>query len=73
MIPKQIEEIKPKDYCIMSQKLAAILMSNGYPLRRIAPNKKYPNKNVFYFYYNDEIDNFVREYKKNKNCFLELR
>lgn len=71
MIPKQIEEIKLKDYCIMSQKLAAILMTNGFPLHRIAPNKKYLNKNVFYFYYNDEIDIFVRDYKKNKKCFLE--
>jgi len=62
----QKETPKPKDYCIMSQKLAAILMAKGYSLHKIKPNKKYPNMKVFYFYYHSEIENIVEDYMKNK-------
>jgi len=58
---------KQKDYCIMSQKLATILITKGYPLHKVAPNKKYHDKSVFYFYYNDEIVNIVENYmSKNR-------
>lgn len=71
---KKIDE--QNDYCIMSQKLATILLAKGFQLHNIAPNKKYIGKSVFYFYYDSEIKNIVDEYmNKNKrenknNTFL---
>lgn len=56
-----------KDYCIMSQKLAGILMAKGFKLHNTAPNKKYPSMKVFYFTYSNELIQIVDEYmKKNK-------
>jgi hypothetical protein len=62
---KQI--IKQKDYCIMSLQLARILMDKGYELHNIAPNKKFPNLNVYYFIYTESIEKEVREYEQNNN------
>lgn len=65
MIHKQTNE-EQKDYCIMSQKLATILIAKGFQLHNIAPNKKYPSKSVFYFYYDNNIANVIEEYMSNK-------
>ena len=66
MISKQtnIQQTK-KDYCIMSLQLAQILMNKGYELHNTAPNKKFPNLNVYYFYYNDLIEQEVKLYEQN--------
>jgi len=56
------------NYCVRSQRLAGYLMQKGFKLHKIAPNKKYPNRNVFYFSDSDELHNAVEGYKtQNKN------
>jgi len=57
--------ISTKDYCIMSLQLARILMDKGYKLHNTAPNKKFPNLNVYYFYYNEFIEQEVKNYEQN--------
>jgi len=57
--------ISHKDYCIMSLQLAQILMNKGYELHNTAPNKKFPNLNVYYFYYVDSIEQEVKNYEQN--------
>jgi hypothetical protein len=60
------DQTTTKDYCVMSQKLAGILLAKGFKLNKIAPNRKYPNKHVFYFFYTNEIINVVKEYIKER-------
>jgi len=66
MILEQIQETSPKNYCIMSQKLAGILMAKGFKLNDTAPNKKYPHMKVFYFPCSDELIQIVDDYIKKK-------
>lgn len=72
MIHKQINN-EQKDYCIMSQKLATILISKGFKLHKVSPNKKYPNMSVFYFYYNDELVNEVEKHMRENNAEKQKR
>jgi len=65
MLIKQTQNNFPRDYCIMSLQLAQILMDKGYELHNIAPNKKFPNLNVYYFYYTESIEKEVKEYEQN--------
>jgi len=79
LMPSQINiqqtnanNILQKDYCIMSLQLARILMDKGYELHNIAPNKRFPNLNVYYFYYNEFIEQEVKNYEQNnkRNKFI---
>jgi len=59
------QSIEKKDYCIMSLQLARILMNKGYELHNTAPNKRFPNLNVYYFYHNEYIEQEVKNYEQN--------
>jgi len=66
MMLEQTQEQLPKNYCIMSQKLAGILMAKGFKLNDTAPNKKYPHMRVFYFPCSDELIQIVNDYIRRK-------
>jgi len=66
MILEQTQNEIPKNYCIMSLKLAGILMTKGFKLKDTAPNKKYPHMKVFYFTYSEELAKIVEDYMRNK-------
>lgn len=55
------------NYCVMSQKLAGILMTRGFKLHSIGKNKNNINRNVFYFSYSNEIIQAIKEYNEGKN------
>lgn len=65
MISKTKNQTPFNNYCVMSQKLAGILMTKGFKLHSIGQNKKYPNRNVFYFTYSDEIIQAIKEYNES--------
>jgi hypothetical protein len=48
---------------IYSLKLAGFLMLKGFVLKKITPNRLYPEKNVFWFNDGDELRLSIEEYK----------
>lgn len=56
-----------KDYVIYSQRLAAMLMSNGCRLKKIKPDKDKPNFNVFFFENTNHVKELVKQYRSNRN------
>lgn len=52
---------------VKNQRLAGYLMMLGFPLISMRPLKEDPMKNIFFFYKNDEVDNAINEYYRNKD------
>ncbi len=51
------------DVVVYTQKLAGILMQNGYRLANVSRNKKDDKKFVFYFAYKEGIKDFIDCYR----------
>lgn len=54
-----------KTLIVYSQKLAGMLMQQGFPLIDIDKNKRYPEKSIFIFYDSPSIQKSIDVYKTN--------
>lgn len=55
--------MKNNDVVVYTQKLAGILMQNGYRLANVSRNKEDDKKFVFYFAYKEGIMDFIDRYR----------
>lgn len=51
-------------FVIMSQRLAGFLMLRGFVLQGVGRNRKFPDRNVFYFVNSPELRTAMVEYKQ---------
>ena len=55
-----------KDYIVLSQRMAGLLMANGFVLLKMKPSKKdRVNRNVFIFRESPELISFIHNHKSN--------
>lgn len=55
-------ETKNRTFTVFSMRLAGYLMLQGFVLEDIAPNRKTPDKRVFFFKDGDEIQEAIATY-----------
>mgnify|MGYP000058217793 CR=1 FL=1 len=61
-----------KSYIIYSQFKAGYLMMKGFKLHDMAENRKYPNKNVFFFTNIPELHDALKELEDNNEEINEV-
>lgn len=52
-----------KSYVVYKQRIAGHLMTKGFVLHDMGRNTKFPNRNVFYFTYSEELIKAIEEYQ----------
>lgn len=52
---------------VQSMRCAGYLMLNGCKLIRTEPHRNMPNKNIFVFYDDAKVNQYIRKYK-NEEC-----
>lgn len=54
------------EFVVFSQRIAGMLMVDGYVLKRMDKNHNNPKRNVFIFNESEELLTKIQEYKLNK-------
>ncbi|MGN1182175.1 MAG: hypothetical protein ACI4SR_04140 [Faecalibacillus sp.] len=52
-----------KSLTVFNQKLAGKLMMEGYKLQGIKPDRKYPERNVYFFMNCEEVRNIIKNFE----------
>ena len=57
-----LEQNDKKCVTVFTQKLATYLMQNGHKLIELKPDKKYPERNVYFFLNTESVRNDMAQY-----------
>ena len=52
---------------VFSLKLCCFLCSNGFPIKKVIPNRKLPNKSVYVFENTDRLNDCIKLYNESNN------
>lgn len=59
-----MEQNEKKCVTVFTQKMATYLMQNGHKLIELKPDRKYPERNVYFFLNTESVRNDMTDYKK---------
>lgn len=64
---EKVKDMSFKVYLVRSQRLAGNLMTKGFVLLGMEPDRNYPSRNIFKFSNSEPLRNAIEEYKQIKS------
>lgn len=52
---------------VFSLKLCGFLCSHGFPIKKVIPNRKVPNKSVYIFENTERLNDCIKKYNESNN------